>query len=214
MQATDIFIARHGETEYNRTNRIQGRGIDESLNDTGRRQAQAIGEMLGSRSIHRVFSSSLNRSMETAQIVADRLTLEIESYRELDEMNFGIIEGQPIEEIGHHLEELHKNWKSGNTTFALEQGESPEEVLQRVLQRMKLLLKEHQGRGVLFVLHGRLIRILLSHWLGYGLWEMHRVKHQNGALYHMRLQDNEIQPVFLNKISHLQADSISPITSN
>lgn len=207
MQVTHIFIARHGETEYNRTNRIQGRGINEPLNDTGRSQAQAIGEMLGAKSIQYVFSSSLKRSMETAQIIADRLMLEIESYQELDEMNFGIIEGQPIEDIGHHLEELHKNWKSGNTTFALDEGESPEQVLQRVLWRMDLLLKEHRGRTMLFVLHGRLIRILLSHWLGYGLREMHRVKHQNGALYHMRLQGKEIQPVFLNEISHLQAYS-------
>lgn len=203
MLITNIFIARHGETEYNRTNRIQGRGINESLNDTGRQQARAIGRKLAEENIHRVYSSSLNRSKETAQIIADRFKLAVESYPELDEMNFGIIEGRAINEIENHLAELHQNWKSGNTTFALERGESPEDVLARVSDRMDHLIAEEKGQNILFVLHGRLIRIVLSHWLGFGLREMHRIEHQNGALYHLQLEGKKMRPVFLNEVSHL-----------
>ena len=204
MQTTHIFIARHGETEYNRTNRIQGRGINESLNKTGRMQARAISEVLSDKQIARVFSSSLNRSKETAQIIADQLELDIHSYPELDEMDFGIIEGRPISEVGDHLNQLHNHWKSGNITFALDRGESPEEVLRRVTKCMDTVLREHNGQSMLFVLHGRLIRVILSHWLGYGLREMHCVEHQNGSLYHMQLYDKEIKPVFLNEVSHLE----------
>lgn len=205
MQDTNIFIARHGETEYNRTNRIQGRGINKSLNETGRLQAKAIGNTLKDKNIDHIFSSSLKRSLETAEIIADELNLKIESYAELDEMNFGIIEGKHISEIRDNLDHLHHTWKNGDTSFALEQGESPEGVLKRVLLRTDVLLDKHRGQNMLFVLHGRLIRIILSHWLGYGLSQMHRIEHQNGALYHLQLrEEDKMTPVFLNGIAHLQ----------
>lgn len=205
MQVTNIFIARHGETEYNRTNRIQGRGINKSLNKTGKLQAKAIAKELKDKNLNHIFSSSLKRSLETAEIIAKKLKLKIESYAELDEMDFGIIEGQHISEIRDNLDHLHHTWKNGDTSFALEQGESPEGVLKRVLLRTDVLLEKNRGQNMLFVLHGRLIRILLSHWLGYGLSQMHRIEHQNGALYHLQLKEaDKMKPVFLNGIQHLE----------
>ncbi len=206
MPTTEIFICRHGETEYNRTHRIQGRGIDEALNETGRSQARSIGEFLEARDIKHIFSSSLKRSIETAQIIADTMKLSVQSHPQLDEMDFGVIEGQPISEIGDHLNKLHTAWKGGDTAFALEQGESPDTVLKRVRKRTDMLVEKHRGQSILFVLHGRLIRILLANWLGYGLTQMHRVKHQNGALYQLRQgEDNDIESVFLNQTKHLEA---------
>jgi probable phosphoglycerate mutase len=120
-------------------------------------------------------------------------------------MDFGVIEGQPISDIGNHLKRLHTAWKGGDTGYSLEDGESPDTVLKRVLKRSDMLIEKYRGEDMLFVLHGRLIRILLSHWLGYGLRQMHRVQHQNGALYHLRLsEDNEMEAVFLNKTEHLK----------
>ncbi len=204
MQTTNIFVARHGETEYNRTHRIQGRGINEPLNETGRQQAKAIAEKLKEANVRHVFSSSLKRSIQTADIVASQLQLSVESHPELDEMNFGVIEGQPIDEIRDDLKRLHNAWSGGNTAFALENGESPETVLGRVKSRTDALIEKHQGENMLLVLHGRLIRILLSHWLGYGLQKMHQIEHQNGALNHLRLNgDDTFEPVFLNGTDHL-----------
>lgn len=200
---TDIYIARHGETEYNRLNKIQGRGIDAPLNETGRRQAAAIAGSLPKDRITHIFCSSLKRSMETAQIIAERLPLEISSYPELDEMDFGIIEGKPVDEITTHLTELHETWKSGNTRFPVEQGEHPEAVLERVCSRMDIIINEYEGQGIVFVLHGRLIRILLSHWLGYGLPAMHEIAHSNAGLYHVQYQNESFKSVFLNQTDHL-----------
>ena len=205
MQTTNIYIARHGETEYNRTRRMQGRGINKSLNDTGRKQAKAIGRALGNKEINHIFSSSLKRSLETAEIIAEQLQINFESYKELDEMDFGIIEGQQINEVRDNLEQLNHTWKSGNTAFAIEQGESPDGVLERVLLRTDALLEKHCGQHILFVLHGRLIRILLAHWLEYGLSQMHRIKHQNGSLYHLQLREEQkMEVIYLNKTEHLE----------
>ncbi|NIT57563.1 MAG: histidine phosphatase family protein, partial [Aliifodinibius sp.] len=89
MGVTNIYLARHGETEYNRCDQIQGRGIDASLNDTGIRQARAIAHHLQDASIHQIISSSLKRSRQTAETVAKIHRLNVLSYRDLDEMDFG-----------------------------------------------------------------------------------------------------------------------------
>jgi probable phosphoglycerate mutase len=201
-------LARHGETEYNRCNQIQGRGIDISLNKTGRLQAKAIADHLCEINFQKVFSSSLKRSRETAQIVAREYSIDVESYEDLDEMNFGILEGRPASEIKDELENLHENWKSGNVHYAIENGESPTTVLKRADSRIESIIREHQSANLLFVLHGRLIRILVSHWLQYGLTEMHRIPHSNAALYHLRWDGELFDPIYLNKTEHLKNGSL------
>lgn len=208
MEVTNIYLARHGQTDYNRNHQIQGRGIDASLNDTGRLQAQAVANHLKTTSIHRIYGSSLKRSLETAKVVAQMHRLELESHADLDEMDFGILEGQPIEDIQSDLEELHTNWKSGNLSFSAKDGESPEGVLKRAGERVDLIIKKHHGSNLLFVLHGRLIRILVSHWLGYGLAEMHRVPHTNGAIYHIQWDGKQFNPVYLNHTDHLNGTRV------
>ncbi|MGD8426766.1 MAG: histidine phosphatase family protein [Balneolaceae bacterium] len=206
MKSTNIYLARHGETEYNRLNQIQGRGIDASLNKTGLRQAQAIAEYLKGTKIDKIFSSSLKRSRETARIVAGAHNLDLVSHSDLDEMNFGVLEGRTLSEIKMQLQDLHEHWKSGNIDYALERGESPRAVLERASGRIKSILEEHPKANLLFVLHGRLIRILLAHWLQFGLSSMDRVKHSNGALYHIRWDGKNFEPVYLHCTEHLELE--------
>jgi len=201
--STNIYLARHGETEYNRRNKIQGRGIDVALNRTGRQQAEAIAQHLKGLEMERIFSSSLKRSRETAEIVARTHELKVKSYADLDEMNFGILEGKPISEIELELQQLHQNWKSGELDYTFQNGESPRSVLKRAAGRIETLIERYPNTNLLFVLHGRLIRILLSHWLGYGLSAMDRVKHSNGALYHIRWDGRGFKSVYLNNTEHL-----------
>lgn len=201
---TNIYLARHGETEYNRRNQMQGRGIDAPLNDTGRRQAEAIAEHLKEYDIHHIYSSSLKRSRETAECIGNACSLKVEAHRELDEMNFGVLEGRTITEIEPELKELHQNWKSGNTGFALKEAESPQMVLDRSATRAEQIISERAGSNLLFVLHGRLIRILVSHWLQFGLPSMHRIRHSNGALYHLQWDGQQFESVFLHNTDHLR----------
>lgn len=204
MSVTEIYIARHGETKYNREGKMQGRGIDAPLNKTGRLQARAISEELKDASLDHIFSSSLMRSMETAEIIAWTLRMKYRSYPELDEMNFGKFEGKPSKEIKKELNEVHRTWKNGNTDYAIDGGgESPVMVLERVKSRTDDILSSHAGSTILFVLHGRLIRIMLSNWLGYPLSDMHRIEHSNGALYHLQKNDESFNVDYLHKTGHL-----------
>lgn len=203
MGISNIYLARHGQTEYNRCNQIQGRGIDISLNNTGRRQARAIANHLNGIGLSVILSSSLKRSYETAQIIAEKRKLTVQSYHELDEMDFGELEGKPIADIKSELEQLQENWRSGNLQFKSPQGESPQTVYDRAARCAKAIINKQHDTNLLFVLHGRLIRILVSGWLNYGLTEMHRVPHTNGALYHLQWDGNAFESVYLNNTDHL-----------
>lgn len=204
MSTTDIYIARHGETEFNRLGKMQGRGVDKPLNRKGRLQARAISDVLKDEFVDYIFSSSLMRSVETAEIIAWTLRMKYRSYPELDEMNFGKFEGKPSKEIDKELDEVHQIWKNGNTDYTIEGGESPKMVLERVMSRTNDILEEHAGSTILLILHGRLIRILLSNWLGYPLSEMHRIKHSNGALYHLKQNDGKFEVDYLHRTDHLE----------
>lgn len=182
---------------------MQGRGIDEPLNSTGRLQAKAIAGYLENYGLDLAVSSSLVRSKETARLIAEQFGVEVQSYTELDEISFGIYEGRYQDEVGEELKKLHEQWKNGDTDIAPENGESPEEALARVRSRMESIIDDHSGKKILFVLHGRLIRILLSYWLGFGLERMHEIKHCNGSLNHLRWNSKAVEIVCLNKTDHL-----------
>lgn len=201
---TNIFLARHGETEYNRRNQMQGRGIDAPLNTMGRRQANALAEHFQEQDLQHIFSSSLKRSRQTAEFVGSICSLDVQAYPELDEMNFGVLEGRVITEIEPELRELQQNWQSGNVEFALDKAESPKMVLDRASTCAEKIIRRREKSTMLFVLHGRLIRILLSHWLDLGLSSMHRIGHSNGALYHLQWNGQRFESVFLNNTDHLK----------
>lgn len=202
MPLINIYLARHGETEYNRRNQIQGRSIDASLNETGVQQARDIAGFLQDTPIQQIISSSLKRSIETANEIARDKELDIVSYSDLDEMNFGDLEGRPISEIEDDLKELHQRWKGGDVEHSCQGGESPTVVYNRANQRARTIL-EQGFDNMLFVLHGRLLRILLSQWLNYGLHQMHRIPHSNGALYHLQWDKTKFEAVYLNRTDHL-----------
>ena len=96
---TDLYLVRHGETEWNRLRRIQGL-TDIPLNDTGREQARRTGMLLTRRPIARVYASPLGRARETAEIIARELGLSEPELRDaLVERNYGAAEGMSFHEI-------------------------------------------------------------------------------------------------------------------
>lgn len=154
-----------------------------------------------------IVSSSLLRARQTADIVARRKHQKIMAFPDLDEMNFGDFEGRKVDEIDEELTYLHKTWQSGEVQLAPENGESPQHVYDRANRQVRKLLDAHAGQTLLLVVHGRLIRILLSNWLGLGLARMQDVEHANAAvnLLNWHHAGELFEPVFLNQTDHLSS---------
>ncbi len=205
-----IYIIRHGETDNNRVHRFQGRGINASINETGRQQAEAIALALKDVPIQKVVTSSLIRTMETAAPLIEQSKALVESFPELDEMSFGKYEGSYIDEIMDAIKELQKKWSSGETDYCIEGGgESPQQVYDRAATKLLEVIENSEEKYIAFMLHGRLIRILLSGLLGLGLSNMQQIKHTNGSINHLVWNGKELEVVELNKIDHLKGVAIS-----
>ncbi len=204
MSKVRLFIARHGETDYNIKGLLQGRGINAPLNEIGQNQAKRLAGYLKKYPSDKLISSSLERSYQTAEFVQKQNGLVIEKNPDLDEMHFGIYEGKPFQEIDREIKELDKAWRSGNISQKIPGGESPQETFDRANRAVRSYIEKIKQGTLTFVIHGRLIRILLSEWLGFGLKNMHKIEHNNGGVNQLVYENGSFEPVYLNKTDHLK----------
>lgn len=148
---TDLYLVRHGETEWNRQRRIQGL-TDIPLNDTGREQARTTGSLLTRRPVTRVVASPLGRARETAEIIATQLGLGApELHDAFVERNYGEAEG-----LGFH--EIEVRYPTG---VDVPGRESREQVAARVIPALQALAVEYPQEAIVVVSHGGAIRAAL-----------------------------------------------------
>ncbi len=152
---TTILLARHGETDWNRENRFQGHA-DPPLNETGRAQAAELAAALANEPLAAVYSSPLRRAFETAQIVAAPHGLEPVSVDALREVDVGSWQGLTRAEIEERFPEQFARWLDYEQGW--EDGESYDEMGQRVLAALLELAARHEGERILAVSHGGPVR--------------------------------------------------------
>lgn len=202
---TTIYLIRHGQTEYNRMGLLQGRGIDAPLDDVGLEQSHAVARYLKREGVDLIVSSSLERARNTASIIARECSLRVAGcFEDLDEMHFGTAEGRDFNEVSDELQSLYNRWQNGDLNLAFEMGESPRQVLDRANQRLMQVIRENQGNRIVFVIHGRLIRIVLADWLGIGLHRMHEIQHANTSVNKLVWNGSGFRAVQPNLVEHLK----------
>src|SRR4030042_2749358 len=104
-----LILIRHGETLWNKEGRVQGTS-DIELSDEGIRQARLLALSLKKHDIEAIHASSLKRAMQTAQIINEFHALEIQSHRELIEMDQGDFEGLSFKELMDDKKDFLKKW--------------------------------------------------------------------------------------------------------
>ena len=156
MQATRILAIRHGETAWNVDTRIQGQ-LDIGLNDTGRWQAQRLGEALADEPLAGVYSSDLQRAWETAQALAAphrSRGVQVQPEIGLRERHFGDLQGRTWAEIETQWPEQAKQWRSRVPDWAPAGGESLRALRERVSACVQRLAAAHMGEQIALVAHG------------------------------------------------------------
>jgi broad specificity phosphatase PhoE len=178
---TTLLLARHGETDWNRERRWQGHA-DLPLNDLGRRQAAELAEAVAGRGIDALYSSDLARARETAAIVGERLALPVSVDPELREIDVGEWSGLMTPEIEQRFPEGLRRHAEGGDGW--EEGETHDELQERVVAAVERIAAAHEGETVLVVAHGGVIRALLAHAEGVPLPEFRRTRPalENGGL--------------------------------
>ncbi len=139
-----LYIARHGETDWNLAHRLQG-WTDRPLDDTGRRQAMELAESLKGVHLDAIYSSTLSRSRDTAQAVATG-GLTVKSLPGLRERNYGKFQGGSDTDPDY-LKRVNA-WDD-----AMDGGETLTQLLARARESLALIRREHPSGNVLIVSH-------------------------------------------------------------
>ncbi len=174
---------RHGETEYNREGRWQGSESDPPLDDRGREQALAAARELAGVPFDALYSSDLERAVETARILSDQLGAPVRILEGLRELSHGRWEGKTLEEILETWPEEYSELAADPWNVPRPGGDSYRDLGERVWPLLERLAERHEGRRVLLVTHGGPIRLVLCELTGTPLTERERLGVDNGRAF-------------------------------
>lgn len=197
----EIFIIRHGETDFNQLGIVQGKGVNSSINQKGIAQAQAFFEAYKNEGFEKIYISQLQRTAQTVAPFAV-LNLPTQVHEGLDEISWGIHEGKKDGETFKDFYRVLHQWEAGETTVSIEGGESPETVQARQRIFINDLIQSPEKK-VLVCSHGRAIRILLCTMLNEPLKNMDTFPHHNVSLYKLSYSEGVFKVILFNDIGHL-----------
>jgi broad specificity phosphatase PhoE len=183
MAPAFLYLARHGETDWNAAGRWQGQ-IDVPLNAAGRLQAAALASRMRGAGLRAVGSSALVRARETAQIVSHELGLSLDFVDEaFRERSYGPFEGLTREEC---MARLPAAWDQFERSQEHPDVEPLDVLAERMLTGLRLAAERMEGPA-LIVSHGRSIRVLVSKVTGRNVAPI-----PNGGVYRFRLHGGEL----------------------
>ena len=161
-----VLLTRHGHTDRSEPEQYLGQKIDVGLSERGRSDAEKLAERLAGVRIDRVISSSLQRAVETAQILARDQGVSVETDKRLIELDYGEWEGHTLEDIDRMFPGERALYESNPAIHEVGGGESGLEVAARLGRLIEELLSwwSEQGgdRTCLLVGHSSTNRVLLA----------------------------------------------------
>ncbi len=191
---TTIVLVRHGETDWNRDNRFQGRA-DPPLNDTGREQARVLAGALSDESFAAAYTSPLRRAAETAATLADALGVDALPDGSLMEVDVGSWSGLTRAEVEARFPEGYARWLEYGHGW--DDGETYDELGVRVVSGLVDIAAQHRDEVVLAVTHGGPIRSALAAAEGVAFDEARRSIHviDNCAVVRLAVRDGKLERV-------------------
>jgi probable phosphoglycerate mutase len=163
---TRVYLVRHGATQLSAEDRFAG-SVDVLLSDEGRDQARRLGRRLSHEPLAAFYASPMQRTVETATLIAEPHARPIERVPEFREIAHGRWEGRTRAEVEREFADEYDRWEHDPYSFAPLGGESGLEVTARALPALLRLVERHQGERFLVVSHKATIRLLISSILGF-----------------------------------------------
>jgi broad specificity phosphatase PhoE len=198
---TVFYFLRHGEPTV--FGRINGRLPGVGLSAKGRAEVAAVAERLAGEKIDVIYSSPLQRTRETAEILSGRLGLPVHDREDVIELDFGEWTGLTADAI--RKDERWQMWRDCRSVAAIPGGESWRQVQDRVVGALFELHRRHPSESLVIVSHGDVIRAGLLFALGMPLDFYSRIEVALASLSTIRLDASGIRVVTLNEWPRLPA---------
>ena len=195
-----LYIIRHAETEYNRKGIIQGSEVDSDINDVGESQANSFYEYYKDINFDKIYASDLKRTFQTIRRFTENGS-SYEKLKEFNEISWGVNQGKSddLEDYARLID----TWLAGNLDNKFEEGESPNEMSERLVKGFDKVLDDDHDT-VLLCIHGRALRILLSKIIDNDLTKMDKYVHSNTGLYILEYKNGKYEILGSNLREHLE----------
>lgn len=196
MKNKNIYLVRHGETDWNREQRFQGQ-TDVPLNQTGKDQALGLIPIMSRLKIETVFSSNLSRAVETAQIATADLNLFIQQDPRLRETNVGEAEGMTFDNLeakfGADGISRWRSYEERDLDFKYPNGESKRQMMFRIREVILEIAQSTERQNIAIFAHGMVMRALTFAFHQGAPWDLQVFA--NGSVHHFFW--DESRPEFL-----------------
>ncbi len=164
--STDLYLCRHGETDFPLDRIYCDEREDPPLNENGRRQAEALAQGLAGEGLAAVYASPVARTRQTAEAVAAAAGCEVILVPELVERRFGVWEGLTFDQIRAGDPDGFRAWKADQAGYAPAGGETAHQLAERVCPAIEAILARHPGERIAVVSHVGPLRVYLAQTLG------------------------------------------------
>jgi probable phosphoglycerate mutase len=172
---TQLLLIRHAVNDYVKTHRLAGWTPGVHLNEDGRAQAAALGQRLAKVPIHAIYSSPLERTVETAQaIIEHHPDLKLQTLEDIGEVRYGDWTGAEIRKLAQR-----KMWRVVQmfpSRASFPNGEAMRDVQHRAVNALDRLVQKHPRQTVAVVSHSDVIKMILAHYLGLHLDLFQRIE--------------------------------------
>lgn len=196
---TTVYLVRHGTTAHTST-RLVGRTPGVGLDDDGRAQAAAVAERLKTTRIAAIYSSPLERTMETAHAIAQSTNCDVEAVSDLIEVDYGSWTNRPYKSLMRtKLWTKVQQWPSA---VRFPGGETIAEVQARSVRGLDEICARHPKGSVCCVTHAEVIRLLAAHYLGVHIDHFQRIVIAPASLSVLSISPSGPRVLALNTIPY------------
>lgn len=202
----NIYLVRHGQTDYNKNGRFQGT-TDVDLNTLGLEQAGQIGKRLQSKRIDIIYASNLKRVAQTAAVISKYTNANIITREELREIDMGEWECLNYEQVKAKYASYYEEWSKHEGDMPYPGGECGADVEKRAMKVIGEIINQEYEESVI-VTSGGTIRVLLSSFMGLKLENRFLIDTDNCGLSVVRYdtQSEKYYIKCINDASHLEGE--------
>lgn len=210
---TEFLLIRHATNTFVSTGRLAGWTPGVSLNDDGRAQAAALGERLAPVKLAAIYSSPLERTVETAEAIArHHPQLAVQPLEDVGEVRYGEWQGARLSRL--RKEKLWETVQSYPSRVQFPGGETIRQAQARAVDALEQLVLAHPKERIVVVSHSDVIKLVVAHYLGAHIDFFQRIEISPASVTTIVLGANRPHIVCVNDTCHLPRRSPPPRSPN